>query len=304
MALHAVGWGVIFTALALLFCLSPLTEARACVDERTEVLLLTDAGVETLTMAEYLPGAVAAEMPADFGAEALKAQAVAARTYALACTHHDNANVCTESACCLAYRTEDELRTLWGGDFEENMRAVAGAVRATDGQVLTYGGELILAAFHASSPGATEASGSLWSALPYLQSVESPETESAVPGLVSEISFTPSELCERLGLSPEAEPESLLGERVLDSSGRVDSIDIDGRSFAGSEVRAALGLKSAAFSARFENGMFIFTVSGSGHGVGMSQYGAFLLAADGWSYDAILRHYYPGAELTQMGQQG
>ena len=298
--IRITGWGIVLTGLSLLFYLLPTAEAQAYADSRTTVALLTASGTETLPMAEYLPGAVAAEMPVSFGAEALKAQAVAARTYALASHRHGTANVCADSACCLAYRTEDELRALWGADYEENMRAVTDAVRATDGQVLTFGGELIAAAFHASSAGSTEDSGSLWSPMPYLTSVESPETSETVPGLVREMVITPEALCEALAIAPNGTPEDWLGAVVLDPAGRVARIEIGSCTFTGAEVRAALGLGSTAFSVRWEAGTFIFTVSGSGHGVGMSQYGAKLLAADGWSYDAILSHYYPGTVLISI----
>lgn len=302
MMIRITGWGAVFAALALLFYLLPSAEAQAAADSRTTLSLLTETGVETLSLAEYLPGAVAAEMPAAFGGEALKAQAVAARTYVLSSHRHEDANVCTDSSCCLAYRTEDELRTIWGEEFDKNMQTITDAVHATDGQVLIYDGEMIEAAFHASSAGATEDSGSLWTALPYLISVESPENAENVPGLVSEAAFTPAELCERLDLLPDGAPEDWIGKSTPDASGRVAYISIGGRLLSGAAVRTALGLKSAAFSARYENGLFIFTAVGSGHGVGMSQYGAKLLAADGWSYDAILAHYYPGTSLMRLAR--
>lgn len=286
-------------ALAMAFFLLTPTPALAGTDEQTVVKLSTDDGVVSVTMADYLPLAVAAEMPVSFGPEALKAQAVAARTYVLSARRHDAADVCTDSGCCLAYRTRDELRALWGDAYEENLTAVTEAVTATDGQILTYGGEPIQAVFHASSWGSTASSGSVWGALPYLTGVPTPETPESVPGLMSEARFTPAELCARLSIAPEGEPEAWITPPVSDESGRVASVTIGGTVFSGAAVRAALGLKSTAFTARFEDGCFVFTAAGSGHGVGMSQYGAKLLAADGWTYDAILLYYYPGATLRR-----
>jgi len=291
------GWGAALAALTLLFYLLPTTDAQADFDESTFLTLLTDEGEKTVSLSDYLPGAVAAEMPASFGAEALKAQAVAARTYALQTRKHGQAAVCADSACCLAYRTEDELRAIWGADFDRNMRLVRDAAAATDGEVLTYDGALIEAVFHASSFGATESSESLWTAQPYLVSVPTPETEASVPGLLSEAVFTPAELCQRLDISPAGEPDTWLGAVTRDEAGRVCSLVIGDRSFSGTELRGLLGLKSTAFSVTYAEGGFTFSVAGYGHGVGMSQYGAGLLAADGWSYDAILEYYYPGAVI-------
>ena len=288
-----------WTALALLFCLFPVTEARASADEETTVVLQNGDELQTLTMAEYLPGAVSAEMPVLFGQEALKAQAVAIRTFVLYGPRHDGADVCADSGCCLSYFGEDELRARWGEDYDKYISAVREAVSATDGEILTYGGSPIQAVFHASSLGATEDSAALWSELPYLKSVSSPETEASVPGLVTEVRFTPEELCERLSITPVGEPSSWLGAIEHDSAGRVASFEIGGRVFTGAEIRGVLSLRSTAFSVTFRDGLFLFTVSGYGHGVGMSQHGANLLAGEGWSYDAILMHYYPGAVIQR-----
>jgi len=297
--IRITGWGVVLAALSLLFYLAP-TQAQADFDGNTRILLLTDAGVQSVTMADYLPGAVAAEMPASFGAEALKAQAVAARTYVLHARKHAQADVCEDSGCCLAYLTEDELQAEWGADYTQNMDKIRRAVAATDGEILTYDGKAIQAVFHASSYGVTESSESLWSALPYLTSVPTPETADTVPNLVSELAFTPEELCQKLGVAPAGTPEAWLGAPVYDEAGRVALLPVGDRTFSGAELRSLLSLRSTAFTAAYADGQFVFTVMGYGHGVGMSQYGAMLLAADGWSYDAILAHYYPGAVIQTL----
>ena len=128
---HFVLWTAVFAALLLLFHRLSPTSAEACSDASRHLTVLTADGPAEMTMAEYLPHAVAAEMPVSFGPEALKAQAVAARTYVLASHRHPDADVCTDSGCCLAFRTEDELRALWGSDYDECLAAVTAAVTAT-----------------------------------------------------------------------------------------------------------------------------------------------------------------------------
>ena len=295
---RAAVWAAVFAALLLFF--RHFAPARALADERTTLTVLTEDGPIPMTMAEYLPRAVAAEMPASYGQEALKAQAVAARSYVLSGKRHADADVCTDHGCCLAYHSEDELRALWGEDYDGNMALVRAAVTATDGQVLTYQGEIIEAAFHASSAGRTESSAAVWSALPYLVSVPSPETEENVPGLLSSAVFTPEELSARLGLSVDEPPDTWLSGTEADEAGRVRYLRIGSQTLSGGFVRQALGLRSTDFTASFDGESFVFTAAGYGHGVGMSQEGARLLASDGWSYDEILAHYYPGTELCRV----
>ena len=292
-------WCALLAALTGLFYLRGDGADQASVDARTPVALLTGDGPVQTTMAEYLPFAVAAEMPASFGPEALKAQAVAARTFVLACRRHENADVCTESGCCLAYLDEQALHERWGGDFGKNMRAVRDAVAATDGEYLTYEGEAIQAAFHAGSIGATEDSAAIWSKLPYLVSVPSPETAENAPELITTSAVSPARLAAALGLEPAGDPAGWLGPAVLDEAGRVRTMTVLGKRFTGSTLRSLLGLRSTAFTAAWDGTGFLFTVSGYGHGVGMSQTGAMLYAAQGMLYRDILAHYYPGTELVR-----
>lgn len=292
-------WCALLAALTGLFYLRRTQPDRSdTIDARTPVTLLTQDGPVQTTMAEYLPFVVAAEMPASFGDEALKAQAVAARTFTLACRRHENADVCTESGCCMAWLDEQALRERWGGDFAENMRTVRQAVAATDGEYLVYEGQAIQAAFHAGSIGATEDSAAIWSPLPYLVSVPSPETAENAPELVVTSAVSPSRLAAALGLSPSGDPAGWLGQPVPDSAGRVRTMTVLGKSFTGSTLRSLLGLRSTAFTVAWDGTNFLFTVSGYGHGVGMSQTGAMLYAAQGMSYRDILAHYYPGTELV------
>ena len=266
--------------------------------------VLDGGNILEMDMQDYLIGVVAAEMPADFEPEALKAQAVAARTYALYCARtgrHDNADVCTDFACCQAWQSEAAMRSDWGAEYETRHEKIAGAVEATDGEYLRFEGQAIFAAFHSSSAGYTENCGAIWSELPYLVSVMSPEDETNVPGYVSTRVLSPLDFRDTLlSLRPEADfsgpPESWLGDTALDESGRVERMELGGASFTGVELRQLFALRSTAFTLSYD-GDFCFTVTGFGHGVGMSQYGANVMAADGASYREILAHYYPGTEL-------
>ena len=278
--------------------LADTDRSTALTDRGTALTVLTEGGAAAMTMADWLPGALAAEMPASFETEALKAQAVALRTFALAGPRHENADVCADAGCCAAWLDEPALRQRWGDDFDQNMQRVQGAVRATDGQVLTYEGSPIQAAFHASSAGVTEASAAIWYPTPYLVSVPTPESTETVPGLVSDARFAPEELAAALDLDPAGDPAGWLGAVRLDEAGRVAGVDICGRSFTGKELRSRLGLRSTAFTVDWDGTGFVFTVSGYGHGVGMSQYGAQLYAAEGMGYADILAHYYPGTVLS------
>lgn len=289
---------ILFLALCLLFYCFGANPAPS-VDAAAVIPVLRGDEVMTLSLQEYLRGVVAAEMPVTFGPEALKAQAVAARTYVLTARRHDNAFVCTDSACCLAWCGEEALRAAWGDQYAKNLAAVEKAVAATDGEYLRYGGEPIQAVFHASSGGATEDSGAIWGALPYLQSVPTPETAQSVPGLVTTVTVPADIFAETLALESSGDPALWLQDLRKNDSGRVKGVLIAGKAFTGSAIRRAFGLRSTDFDLSWDGASFLFTVTGHGHGVGLSQYGAKLLAAEGWKYNDILAHYYPGTELVK-----
>ena len=283
--------------------------AAGGLDSELSFTVLTADGVETVTMSDWLPGVVAGEMPALFEEEALKAQAVAARTYIMYSMGrekpaHPEADVCDDPACCKAHSTDETLREKWGESYEENMARVLEAVRSTDGEYMSYGGEVIQAVFHSSSSGRTEDSAAIWQAEPYLVSVESPETAEDVPNYVTSVTVSPEDFrAAVLAVHPEAEfgedPAFWLGAAVRDASGRVESVDIGGTQVPGTELRTLFQLRSTAFTLDYTAEGFLFTVTGYGHGVGMSQYGANVMAEDGADYEEILTHYYPGAELTR-----
>lgn len=273
----------------------------------TVLLRSPSGGVCEMDMQEYLFGVVAAEMPAAFEPQALRAQAVAARTYALYCADahkHGEAEVCTDPGCCQAYADDSTLRSNWGESYETNAARIRAAVEATDGEYLSYGGAPVFAAFHSSSAGATEESGAVWNARPYLISVSSPETAEQVPNYQSSVRIWRLDFRDTLlRAHPECdfsgEAESWIGETERDASGRVAAVTLGGVRIRGTELRQLFSLRSTAFTLGYSGGIFTFSVTGFGHGVGMSQYGANTLAASGWDYRAILAHYYPGTALVE-----
>lgn len=263
--------------------------------------------VKSVSMAQYLPCAVAAEMPVTFEPEALKAQAVAARTYVVYCTLHQNpkhpeADVCEEYSCCLAYLDETVLRGNWGEKYEENMALISEACTSTDGQILTYEDSAILATFHSSSSGQTQAGAELWADVPYLTNVTSPETADNVPNYLSTVEVSPDNFKSSIHLlypetSFESDPVLWVDSFELDDSGRVRYMTICGTTLTGSEMRKLFSLRSAAFTLDYDGSAFIFSVTGYGHGLGMSQYGANVMAQNGSTYKEILEHYYPSTKL-------
>ncbi len=276
-------------------------------DRQRRVTLLTEEGELSITMEDYLFGVVAAEMPASFPLEALKAQAVAARTDTVwrqnGHSPHPAGVCCADPGCCKAYLAPEELRERWGGDYERWSACIAQAVDETDGEVLTWEGEPIFAAFHAASCGRTEDSENVWpAALPYLRSVPTREDAAQVPGFRREAEFTLEEFRDRvLEKYPAADlsgsPEGWIGAEERSEGGRLISLRIGGVPLSGTELRRLFSLRSTAFSLDCAEGMFVFSVTGFGHGVGMSQYGAMVMAREGADYRQILAHYYPGAEL-------
>lgn len=273
----------------------------------TLTVLVGDSAVE-MNLRDYLIGVVAAEMPASFEAEALMAQAVAARTDTLyrmqVSRPHRDADCCADPGCCKAYASPEELRGRWGEGYDKWAAKIASAVDETDGEILTYGGEPIFAAFHASSAGSTECSENVWlSALPYLRSVPTGETEQDVPRFRETVAFTPEELAARLtARCPGAEfsdaPEAWLTDAEWSESGRLLHLTAGGVSLSGNSLRSILGLRSAAVTWTVSETGFTFETLGYGHGVGMSQYGAEAMAKDGFRHRDILLHYYSGAAMA------
>ena len=267
------------------------------------------SAVQTLTAAEYLRSVVRGEMPATFEEEALKAQATAERTYlyyrmaAGPKATHPDADVCTDSNCCTAWLSEEDVRTKWGDKFDQYETKIDRAVADTDGQVVLYDGAPIMAVFHSSSAGSTAASGDVWAAeLPYLVSVKSPETEEGIPNYHSVNTFTAQEFrtifCKaHADARLSGDCGGWVKDILLTDTGRVASATVGGVSVTGKELRTLFGLRSATFTVEAAGDAITFHVTGYGHGVGMSQYGANELAKEGKNWQEILQWYYTGVTI-------
>ena len=278
----------------------PVTEPSVQTEEMLTVPVLMDDGrVREMELDKYITGVVLAEMPASFETEAMKAQSVVARTYALRAhggkSKHEGASVCTDSACCQGYRELDDYRS--GGGMEENIRKVQNAVMGTSGYVLTYEGELIEATYFSCSGGYTEDAVAVWGTdVPYLKAVSSPGEENAAH-YTDETRFTRRELEERLEVQLLSDGGDWFSDMTYTAGGGIEQMRIGGKLFKGTELRKLLGLRSTAFAVTVENDHIIFKTRGFGHRVGMSQYGADAMAVEGHTYREILMHYYPGTIL-------
>lgn len=255
-----------------------------------------DGSLEQWDMEAYLVGVVLAEMPASFEPEALKAQAVAARTYTRKVSQtggkHGDGSVCTQSSCCQAYLSPEAY--LEKGGKEADLEKVRQAVRDTAGECIYYEGKLIEATYFSSSGGRTEDAVAVWGTdYPYLRSVESPEV--AENG--SAVTMSSEELAKRLGLETSEPVSAWFQETTYTSGGGVATMVICDKTYTGTELRSLLGLRSTVFTISVEGDAVTITTKGYGHRVGMSQYGADAMAVAGSTYREILAHYYPGTEV-------
>ena len=282
--------------------ISDVPVASETVDSQETVTLLKEDGqIIKMPLADYLAGVVLAEMPASFEPEALKAQTVVARTYTIRAANgaskHKGADVCTDSACCQGYtETESYLRD--GGTWED-IQHIRQVVSYTDGQVLTYDGELIEATYFSCSGGSTEDAVAVWGTdVPYLQSVPSPGEEDAAH-YTDTVMYPVAEFASRLGISPNGDTAKWGADVSYTNGGGVDSMTVDGVTFTGTQLRNLLELRSTAFTLAVEENVVTIKTRGYGHRVGMSQYGADAMAATGSNYAEILSHYYRGTELTR-----
>lgn len=269
--------------------------------------------VDKLPFEDYVKGVVSCEMPSAFHPEALKAQAVAARTYSAAKvinseafgnpSAHPSAPLC-DSTHCQVFKTEKELKRIKGSEWmKDGYDKICDAVDDTRGQLLYYKGELVQQAlFHSSSGGATENCEDVFTAaVPYLVSVESPYEDEATHQ-DEETEFTISEFSSKI---KSAYPDTYFGLITSDnimiisrsSGNRVNKIQAGSGTLTGRQIREALGLSSANFTIDISGDTITFTSNGSGHGVGMSQYGADGMAKEGYTYKKILSHYYSGTEI-------
>lgn len=258
--------------------------------------------VTEMDLDAYITCVVLEEMPASFEPEALKAQSVAARTYARKALttggKHGDGSVCVESACCQGYCTPETY--LDKGGTTENLEKVRSAVEETSGLVLTYEGELIEATYFSSSGGMTEDAAAVWGTeYPYLRCVESPGEQE----YTQTKSFTPEEFSAALGRELTGNPEDWFSVITYTEGGGVAAMTVAGQTYSGTQLRSLLGLSSTAFSVKANKNGISVMAKGYGHRVGMSQYGAEAMAVSGAEYPEILAHYYPGTILTALKKE-
>ena len=284
--------------------------APAAFEGDADVFLIEDLStgeVQQVPKRDYLIGAAAAEMPLTWPDEALKAQIVAAHSYALYCRNHASAAngswLSADSARRQGYLTDAVLRSYWGTAYEANYDRLSALVDSVLTQVLYYEDAPAGTSYFAISNGQTEASENVWgTAVPYLIPVDS-STDQNADNYIYTVSFSAAQmqqLLTGLGLTPDlSAPEGWFGEAALTPSGYVASLPVCGQTVTGPALRKALGLRSACFTVQYQNGSFFFTTKGYGHGVGMSQWGARALAEQGQTAAQILAHYFPGTQLRQ-----
>ena len=266
----------------------------------------SDSTVVTMELETYLVGVLLGEMPAYFEQEALRAQAVVARTYAM--RHHIRQDkhpggaVCTDPGCCQAYVSETVY--VERGGSEADVEKIRKAVMDSAGWVLTYEGQLIDATYFSCSGGRTEDALAVWGDdIPYLQSVESPGEEKA-ENYTKTVSFSSGEFKRLLGRDLTGTPASWLGTVTYSEGGGVTTMIIGGKTYTGTQLRQMLGLNSIAFTMRAEGDSIFVTTSGKGHRVGMSQEGAEVMAASGSTWQEILTHYYQGIRIDKLSEIG
>ena len=283
-------------------------------DFNTIKLLHRDTNeIEEINLDEYLCGVVSAEMPADYEIEALKAQAVVARTYTLykiinAKPHGEDADICDSFECCQAWISKEERFDRWDDSTEnQNWNKIVTAVNETKGKVVTYEGKIINAFFHANSGGKTEIPVNVWggTGYPYLQVVET-SGEEGYTQYSSEVQLAIEELVNKFKEKYEdivVNLENINEEiKILEytESGRVKTLKVGNKNIAGTEVRTILGLRSTNFDIEINENNVTFKVIGYGHGIGMSQTGADAMAKQGSNYEQIIKHFYVGVEIVDI----
>lgn len=264
----------------------------------------------TVSEFEYVCGSVAAEMPLMYHEEALKAQAIACYTNSLRLKNSKNksaingADISDNPATHQGYLTREERKEKWGDDYQKYESKLETIVKAVESEYLTYNGEYCLCAFSAICTGTTESAENVWGEkIPYLVSVKS-SGDTLSPQYSSTNTFTKSQfisIMKDLGVSinSKANLEETIGKSKISKAGTVLKIEINKKSLTGEQIRSAFSLRSSAFKITATENEVTFKVSGYGHGVGMSQYGADYMARQGSTYDEILKHYYKGAEITE-----
>lgn len=275
-----------------------------------EPVLLYDRDTgEILTpeLTEYLVGAAAGEMPANWPEDAIKAQMVASHSYLL----YNKAQGGCEGGGWIevaptrmeGYLTPEIRKKRWGDAWEENENRLQALAAEIADALILYDGQPAAACYYAISQGHTEASQNVWNeALPYLQGVDS-EWDKSADGYAQSVEYSSQQMYDalvmNLGITPEGSPDRWFGATKWRSTGYVETIEVAGQEISGTAFRQALALRSACFSVSCKGNSFYILTHGYGHGVGLSQWGARLMAEDGHSWEEILQHYFPGTEIRQ-----
>ena len=268
--------------------------------------------VEQVNLEEYLCNVVSAEMPATFEQEALKAQAIVARTYTIykiLNKKHDNADICDDSTCCQAWISKDDRLAKWEeNQRESNWQKICSAVNETSGKIITYENKPIDAFFHSNSGGITEVPVNVWggTGYPYLQSVET-SGENTYTQYASEVTLSQEELINKLkekysDISIDFTNSDDIKILEYTESTRVKTVKFGNHEISGVEARTLFGLKSTNFEISRDGNNIKFSVKGYGHGVGMSQTGADSMAKNGSRAEEIIKHFYTGVEITEVNK--
>lgn len=305
----------IITALSMILC--PLaatgkgadnktvTVSESVTRERDEVIsvMSSRSGKSSeIEMREYIIGCVAAEMPADYHSEALKAQAVASFTYAKRICENNTdeaADITDNPDIHQGYIDKAVRKEKWGGKYEEYEEKIGAAVDGVMGEYMSFDGETVLAVYHSNSAGRTRSAENLWgSEIPYLISVES-GGDRLSPDYIHTVSLGKEEFSrylEECGVKTNGSADEWIEEINRDDEGYVTSLVVCGKEISATDFRSAAKLESACFEIEYD-GEFTVTCKGYGHGVGLSQYGADYMARQGFSYREILSHYYTGVSF-------
>ena len=290
--------------------IEPSSKSSDTVSNEITVFLSNENKNITMSEFEYLCGSVAAEMPLAYHEEALKAQAVACYTNCLRLKANTNKNeingadISNDITVHQGYITEDERKEKWGEDFNKYESKLRSIVTEVLGEYLTYDDEICVAAFSAICTGTTESAENVWgSKTPYLVSVKS-EGDKLSPTYASTVTFSKSQfisIMKDLDVSIDSTENlaDVIGKSKTTKAGTVLTIKINSKEVTGTAMRTAFSLRSPAFKITATEDEVTFNVSGYGHGIGMSQYGADYMARQGSTYDEILKHYYKGVEIVK-----
>ncbi len=302
---------IIFTILLIfipffivtLFGMNEITEIQLkhVSNKIVRVKRLSTDKIENVSLEEYIVGVLAGEMPIDFELEALKAQAVASRSYVLKRMEYnkDNEYDVVDSVLNQVYLDDDYLRETWGNNYTIKINKLRTAVNETYNEYMEYDGEIIDALFFSTSNGYTEDSHLVFNLeLPYLKSVESSWDKDVSSVFSSKYTYSLQEFYEKLGLEYSKTLDVSILERS--STNRVLKLEINGVTFEGTTLYNKLGLRSTDFEISQVGNNVVFEMKGYGHGVGMSQYGALGMAKQGYTYDEILKHYYTGVTIKKI----